>query len=181
MSTSSSAKTYTHGFWFALIGVAIVSIGAIATFFILSRPSPEPTPTWQSELDFSPFLIGKNKSGYTASDYKVAPSEEDVKVLSYVITTPRTVVTVSEYPQPPQFNDIPEYKDRFLNNIASQYKTIQTASGVIYIGKMVKQNDRQLGVMLEKGLIVFMNPEQELTDQQWRQIGDLLEIKKITE
>jgi hypothetical protein len=90
-------------------------------------------------------------------------------------------VTLSEYPQPPQFNDIPEYRDRFLNNIASQYKTVQSASGVIYLGKMVKQDGRQLGIMLERGLIVFMNPERELSDAEWRQLGDLLEIRKITQ
>jgi hypothetical protein len=181
MSTSSSAKTYTHGFWFALIGVTVVAIGAIATFFILTRPPKEPIPTWQSELNFSPFLISKNKGGYTESDHKVSTSEEGEKILSYIVTTPQTKVTLSEYPQPPQFNDIPEYRDRFLNNIASQYKTVQSASGVIYLGKMVKQDGRQLGIMLERGLIVFMNPEHELSDTQWRQLGDLLEIRKITQ
>lgn len=180
MSTSSSAKTYTHGFWFALIGVLIVAIGAIVTLFILTRPPKEPVPTWQSELNFSPFLISNNASGYTESDHKVSVSEEEVKILSYVVTTPQTTVTISEYPQPPQFNDIPEYRDRFLNNIASQYKTVQTASGVIYVGKMVKQGDKPLGVMLERGLIVFMNPARELSDTEWRELGDLLEIKKIT-
>jgi hypothetical protein len=45
---------------------------------------------------------------------------------------------------------------------------------------MPKQNNKQLAVLLERGLIIFMTPSRELDDATWRQIGDSLEIQKKT-
>jgi hypothetical protein len=34
--------------------------------------------------------------------------------------------------------------------------------------------------MLERGLIVMFNPEQELSQAEWRRLGDQFDIQKIT-
>jgi hypothetical protein len=116
-----------------------------------------------------------------AGGYKLTIAESDIKVLSYGIhTNTGAAVTLSEYTQPDQFTDIAEYKDRFLTNVAKQYATVQTSNGVIYLGRLTRDNNRQLGIMLEKGLLVFMNPDKEMDQVQWHSLGDQLVIQKIT-
>ncbi len=90
-------------------------------------------------------------------------------------------VTVSEYSQPPEFTEIPEYKNRFLSNVINQYDTVQTSNGTIYLGRATKQDKKQLALMIERGLLVFMSPDKDLANAQWRSIGDQFEIQKITD
>ena len=89
-------------------------------------------------------------------------------------------MTVSEYVQPPQFAEIPEFKQRFLDNAIKQYATVQSANGTIYLGKQVKQDGKQLGILLERGLVVMFNPSSELSQAEWRRLGDQFDIQKIS-
>lgn len=142
-----------------------------------SGPIPK---TLRKDLTFSPFVLPSGSDKYTASSYKFTTTEDKVHVLSYVIRADDgTSVSVSEYPQPSQFTDIPEYKDRFLTNVVQQYDSVQTSNGTIYLGKLSKDNNRQLGVMLERGLLVLMSPDKDLKNTQWHSIGEQLEIQKV--
>lgn len=166
----------THALWLSVLLLVVIS--GIGGYLYLSRDT-NPIPTnIQTELTFSPFVIPSDTKDYSTSSYTYTAAEDKVWVLSYIIDLPNSSLTVTQYTQPPEFTDIPEYKDRFLTNIAKQYDTVQTANGVIYLGKMTRQNNKQLGVMLEKGLLVFMSPSSELDPSQWRNLGDRLEIQR---
>lgn len=160
--------------------VFIIVAGSIATYrFATRETSPLPRDI-RFALTFSPFVLPDGTKKYTTSDYKFSTAEDNVQILSYVIHTDEAIaISVSEYTQPQQFTDIPEYKDRFLTNVAKQYDTVQTSNGVIYLGRMTLQNNKQLGVMLEKGLIVFLSPDKELDKAHWRNLGDQLELQKV--
>lgn len=182
MSTSSSVNSFDRNFWLGASAVVVIIVGAISTYLFLNRPLSSPlTDSISSQLDYSPFVIPADSKAATTTNYEVAAGEEGDKVLSYTAEFAGTSVVISQYAQPPQFVDIPEYKERFLNNIVKQYGTVQTSNGVIYLGKQTKQNNKPLGLMLEKGLIIFMNPARELSNAEWRQLGDLLEIHRITQ
>ena len=99
-------------------------------------------------------------------------------LLTFVVVTPNNEVTVSEYTQPVEFVEITEYKEQFLNNVVQQTSTVQTANGKIYVGKLSEQNNAQLGVMLDHGLIVFLKPNTPLNEVEWRQLGEAFEIQK---
>jgi len=164
---------------FAVIGLSIIGFVAVANYEYLQRQAARiPSPV-RSELTFSPFVLPLESTGYKATNYKLAEPEEGVQLMSYMITSKDAQVTISQYVQPQQFTDIPEYKDRFLSSIVKQYGTVPTANGTVYLGRQEKQNNKQLAIMIERGLIVLMNPEKDLTDQQWRSIGEILEIQKI--
>lgn len=104
-----------------------------------------------------------------------------MQLLTFIVHFNGKAVTVSEYIQPPQFAEITEYKERFLNNVIKQYATVQTSNGTIYLGKQQKQNDKQLGIMLERGLVIMFNPEHDLTQAEWRHLGDQFDVQKITD
>ena len=144
-----------------------------------STTSPVP-PEVSSQLEFSPLIIPRDSKQLKTSSYKYSEMEDGTKVLSYIITLPDgKTVTVSEYPQPSQFTDVPEYKDKFLTNVIEQNATVSTASGTISLGRMTKQPDKkQIGVIIDKGLVVFLNPSETLDEKTWRSIGDELVIQK---
>jgi hypothetical protein len=142
-----------------------------------SSPHPGLDP---ADLVFSPFIITLDNDDYKATEYRLTEVENGVQLLSFIVQFEGKSVTVSEYIQPPEFTEIPEFRQRFLDNTIKQYATIQTSNGTIFLGKQVKQNDRQLGIMLERGLIVMFNPEQELTQAEWRRLGEQFDIQKIS-
>lgn len=161
----------------ALAALTLITVGAAGFWYATRTPSPIPSEI-SSKLTFSPLVIPKNTEDYSTADYKFDTAEGKVQILSYLIHLKSGTVTISEYIQPSEFVEIPEYKDRFLTNIIKQYATIQTANGAIYLGRAVKQDNKQLAVMVERGLLVFMSPSEELTENQWRGIGDQFEIQK---
>lgn len=165
--------------WGLLILVAgVIGIGV----YTYAARDTNPVPAkLRPQLSFSPFIIPTTSRSYTTSDYKFTTAEDKVEILSYNVHTKDTgTITVSEYTQPQEFSEIPEYKDRFLTNVAKQESTVQTSNGTIYLGRMNVQGNKQLAVMLERGLLVFMSPDKELSQAQWRSLGDQLEIRKIT-
>lgn len=159
--------------------ICIALIGA----YTYSTRATSPIPAHlRTQLNFSPFVIPTSTSSYTTSDYKFSTAEGKVQILSYIIhAKDGATIAVSEYTQPQEFSEIPEYKDRFLMNIAKQDTTVQTSNGTIYLGRMSAQGNKQLAVMLERGLIVFLSPDRDLDQVAWRKLGDELNIQKVTE
>lgn len=159
----------------AICGLLLVGSGAAITY-VITRPKNALPASISKEINFSPFVVAAN-SKQTASGYQLTKTETGSQSLVYHITVSGTDVTVTQSLQPSQFVDIPNYKDQFLSNVFNQYATVQTASGVIYLGRAEKMQNHQFGVMIDKGLLVFLNPATELTDQQWRTIGNSLTIE----
>jgi hypothetical protein len=172
-------------FWnWRLIGGIIIVAAVLAGgcyWFVAANRDSNPIPQQiRTQLPFSPFVLPTGTKNYSTSDYKLATVEDNTKMLSYIIRGAGTSVTLSEYTQPQQFTDIPEYKDRFLANVTKQYDTVQTANGIIHLGRMTRDDNRQLAVMIEQGLIVFMRPDKGLDQTQWHNLGDQLVLQKLT-
>jgi hypothetical protein len=163
-------------------GALFLIIGSVFAYRYFTQGTTPIPASLRSQLTFSPFILPLETKDATTSDYKFTTAEGAVKILSYKIhvqNSGNNSITVSEYPEPTEFTEIPEYKDRFLTNVAKQYDVVQTANGTIYLGRLTKQGNQQLGILLERGLVVFMSPGRDLPSAQWRNIGDQLEIQKI--
>ena len=179
MSAKTTKLRYTRTIvlW-VVAGLAVAAIG-VGGFLYLSRDYNPIPPALQSKLTFSPLVLPKDSKDYTTTDYKFSTAEGNVQILTYVIHAPSGNITTSEYTQPSQFAEVPGYKDSFLTNVIQQYATVQTSNGTIYLGRSPLQNNIQLAIMVERGLIVFMKPDKELDASQWRVLGDQFEIEKI--
>lgn len=165
--------------WILLVLLFITSVLGI---YLFATRSTNPVPKHlRDDLTFSPLIIPSGSSRYTTTDYKFATAEDKVQILTYIIHTEEGVaISVSEYPQPNEFTEIPEYKDRFLTNVAKQYATVQTANGTVFLGRMPNQGNKQLAVLLERGLIVFMTPDRDMEQSHWRELGDEFTLQKMT-
>jgi len=172
-------KTWQRIILGIVLAAVLIAAGA-AGFWYFTRPAASSVPEdVRSQLTFSPLVIADGTKDYTVSDYKFSIAEGKVQILSFLIHIGSGSVSVSEYVQPNEFTDIPEYKSKFLSNVINQYATVQSSNGTIYLGRAAKQNNKQLAIMIERGLLVFLSPEKELSDAQWRQLGDHLELQKI--
>lgn len=166
-----------------LSAVALVLLGALL-YRSLTGPGPSPIPESISEqLVFSPFVIPEDNEDFTTQSYKLGSENADaVPVFSYVIKSAdgKHSITASQYTQPAEYSDIPEYKTQFLSNIAKQYATVQSSNGTIYLGRQAKQQNKQLAIMLERGLLIFFAPTTgDVDEATWRKLGDALELQKI--
>lgn len=160
----------------SIIGVITVLTITIALLAMHNRANPLPD-TIKNSISFSPVLINQNDKAYITSDYATSRAEDGTLILSYTITLEnQTTVALSQYVQPNEFTEITDYRERFLNNVIQQSETVQSAGGVIYLGQLAKQDNQQIGVMLEHGLIVFMRPSEDLDAATWRRLGETLEV-----
>lgn len=162
-----------------LVGAAVL-FGALfgAWYYLLHDTNPLPRDI-RTSLTFSPFVIPSDSRHFKTSDYGLSRSEENVQILTFKVTSKDNYsINLSEYTQPTEFTEVTEYKDRFLTNVVQQQRTIQTANGTVYVGVLAKQNNAELGVMIENGLLVFMQPSRSLDDTEWRRLGEAFEIRK---
>ncbi len=167
------------GWVIAVIAVVVLGVGGAAGYYFATRDTNPLPQDVRAKLDFTPLILQTDSKDFTASQYKINTVEDGTKILTYVVSGGNDIkVTVSEYVQPTQFTDIPEYKDRFLSGVAQQYDTVPTSTGIVYLGRMAKQNNAQLAVMIENGLLVLMNPSKELNSDQWRSIVEQFKLQK---
>lgn len=179
MSVETSKRRYTRKIIIAALAVLILAAIGVGGFLTLTHDNNPIPPQIRTRLSFSPFILPDGTENYSTTDYRFITAEGNVKILSYLIHLRSGTISVREQSQPLEFTEITEYKDRFLNNVAKQYDTVQTANGIIYLGRLARQNDEQMGIILERGLLVFMIPDKELDASQWRNLGDQLEIQKV--
>jgi hypothetical protein len=162
------------------VAIIVVALG-VGGYAMANKKTTVLPEDIQQTITFSPLAISPTAKKFSATSYHLSKAEDGTQVLSYIITTDTNKqVTVSEYSQPPQFNDIPDYKQQFLTNVAQQYDSVQSSNGTVYLGRQAKNNNRQLGLMIEKGLLIFLNPDKDLDKPEWRRLGDQLELQKIS-
>lgn len=163
--------------FFIVLAILIAGIVGVS-IWQLARPDSNPIPTdLRPQITFSPFIIPSSSEKLATRDYKLGTTDDMTQLLSFVIDAFGTTITVSEYPQPPQFAEVPDFKQKFLEN--KQDKTVSSANGTIYISALSKQDNKEVGLLLERGLIVFLAPERQLSDTEWRELGDRLELTRL--
>lgn len=163
-----------------LLAVALILlVGGLVGYRYASREQSPLPPAVEQQLSFSPLILSGESDDLSASEYVLEQTEEDTTLLAYRITRDDATINVSQYPQPLQFTEIPEYRERFLTSIVKQTETVQTATGVVYLGRGTL-NNKQIAVMLERGLIVLFSPSKDLDAQSWRTIVEQLDIYRIS-
>ncbi len=157
--------------WAITATIIVVGLGA-AGWFVWHLRQPIIPADIRSQLSFSPLAY----VGGGVSSYKYDSKE---KVLSYIIEGEGgNAITVTEQPQPPQFTEIPEYKDRFLENVMKQYSSVQSSNGTVYLTRPPKQS-KQVAIIIDKGLLIFMSADKDLSDEQWIKLADHLELEVL--
>lgn len=157
-----------------IVTVIVVGLATVGWFVWYLRQPIIPIGI-HKQLSFSP-LAYVGGGDYKADSYKYDSKE---KILSYTIKSDDgNVITVTEQSQPPQFTEIPEYKDKFLDNVMKRYSSVQSSNGVVYLTRPLNQK-KQVGVIIDKGLLVFMSANKDLSEEEWTRLVDRLELERI--
>lgn len=173
--TSPTRRLRLVTLWVCL-AVLVGTAGYFGYKFFTRSANPIPSSI-SSKLTFSPLVIPKNDQQYTTDRYNFFTPEGQTPTLTYNIHLRNgTTIVVSQYTQPSEFNEIPDYKSHFIAGIFKQANDLSTSNGTLYTGQSSKLN-AQLGIMIEKGLIVFMFPNQSIDDATWRQLSDHLVVQ----
>ncbi len=175
MSTSSSVKQVLL---IAAFTVVVASITLATILYVTRDRNPIPTDV-RASLVFSPLTVPKDHASLSSTSYALSLSENGTQILTNKIIQNDTEILVSQYVQPSEFTDIPEYKDRFLTNVVRQQQVVQTSNGPAYIGSLERDNGSQIVVLLENGLIVLMKPSKPLEQSDWRRIIEALELRRV--
>ena len=158
--------------------ILLVGLGFWLAHILTPTTNPLPADI-TNRINFSPLVITPSSSSPKVDNYKLNTAEDGVLLLSYIIHLDDSrSVTISEYPQPSQFSDVPDFKDKFLENVIQKTTSVSSASGTIVLGKMAKQQNKPMAVMLENGLVTFLVPTTDISENDWRHIGDSLALLK---
>lgn len=162
----------------ALLAIIVGSSSYFGYRFFTRDTDPIPVAL-RSKLNFSPLVIPKDNKDYTADTYALTTPDQNVQVLTYhVRQSDGTDITMSQYVQPSQFTEIPEYKNKFLSDVIHQYDSTQTSNGTVYLGR-ISQTNKQVATMLEKGLLVLMSPSRDIDSTGWRKLGNQLSVQNV--
>ena len=114
-----------------------------------------------------------------ATEWKI--SSESIKyddkqgLLSMTIISSNNKLFVAEQNTPAQFTDIPQYYPALLSKL-SQYSVIQTNLGEVTLTHPKELNGDQTAVLNSHGCLLFVRPQNNLTDAQWLQFFNTLVI-----
>ena len=84
---------------------------------------------------------------------------------------------ISEQATPQVFNDIPEYYPKLIEKL-NGYSDFDSVLGKVSLTKPKELNGAQSAVFNGKGTLMFVRPNQSLSDDDWRQFFDQMTIWK---
>ena len=155
-----------------LLGLSAVIV--IIVIAILFWPRPFISDKIKNEVT-SPIFV---PSGQQVQNKKATVKFDDkLKLLSFQSTIYSVNFTISEQPTPESFTDIPQVYQKVLASW-KQYGQFDTAVGTVYLTRPGNQNGRQVGVLNAKGTLTFVKADKDLSDDQWRQTFNNLDIVK---
>jgi len=108
------------------------------------------------------------------TSFKYEPS---AKALTFVVSSFGVKNIISEQVTPDSINDIPQYLDKLTESL-NAYTSFDSVVGKVYLTRPKELSGEQSAVMNTKGVLLFAHPVKDLTDDQWRQFFNSLEIIK---
>jgi hypothetical protein len=157
-----------------IVITAIAGIGLLIIGVLLISPKP-PIPGPIKRQVTSALLVPQG------SDFKVdrdsAKYDSKLKLLTYNFQAFGTAATASEQPTPEMFADIPDAYGKLVDRMR-EYSVFESETGTVHLTHPPDQQGKQVAVMNAKGTLMFIKPEHDLGDDQWRQLFRALVIVK---
>jgi hypothetical protein len=148
--------------WYG-VGIILV-VGVIAATAILLAPKSPIPPSLRNQVTST--LLVPEGGGYSLNRDS-AKYDKDKKVLTYTASYAGTKLVVSEQPTPSEFVDVPEVYDKVTAGM-NNYQTFDSGIGTVHLTQPKQLSGKQAAVLNTKGTLMFVKPENALTDDQWR-------------
>jgi len=139
------------------------------------RPRPPLPDAIYSRLNF-PLLAPASGSAYKIQQ-STAKYNAPSRVVLFHVANGNQNMLVTEQATPDPFNDIPNYYQTLVNDLRD-YADISTASGTVSLTRPVELKGQQTAVSNNKGVLIFVRPNHDLSEDQWRAFfNDLAMVK----
>lgn len=153
----------------------IVALLLVLVFYLRFSVDSRLSSQVRKNLDFSVMLPPTDLKplGYSLnkSSLKTFKSGED-NILSYELVKDGAKITITEQSYP----EVLIY-DKLANGI-KPYSEIKSVNGTVTLGRPQGPEGRQVAVSNPRDLLIFAYPTTDLTDKQWKEIFDSLEVVK---
>lgn len=142
---------------FAVIGLIIISVLLIAP----KNPLPGAIRKQVNYVILAPV------SGATVVDRESTKFDTKLKLLSFNATLNDIKMVISQQPTPDSFSDIPQVYDKVVANM-NEYSKFDVIVGTVHLTRPKDLGGKQAAVINTKGTLMFVKPDKDLTDDQWR-------------
>jgi hypothetical protein len=109
------------------------------------------------------------------TDWQISPQSVNYNKKAGVLTMTATSSTanliISEQAVPESFGDVPQLYPTLLNKL-NQYQDIQTSVGTVTLTHPKELNGGQTAVAKLRQTLIFVKPNHNLTDSQWKDFFD---------
>lgn len=158
--------------WLIMMGVT--AIGLLVIIVMLLGPKP-PVPAEIKRAVTSTLLVPKARD--VAVNRESMKYDSQLTLLTYSAIAYGVKTVVSQQPTPESFIDIPQVYDKVVASM-NEYKKFDTDSGTVHLTRPKDLGGKQAAVMNTKGTLMFVKPERDLSEDQWRKLFNNLEIIK---
>lgn len=157
-----------------LIVVIVAVLGLVVIVAMLLGPKP-PVPAEVKRAVTSTILIPKTRNVVVSRESMSYNSQ--IKLLTYQAIVYGTKTVVSEQPTPESFIDIPQVYDKLVASM-NEYSKFDSTSGTVHLTRPSNLKGKQTALMNAKGTLMFVKPESDLTEDQWRKFFNGIEVVK---
>jgi len=157
-----------------LIIGSLVTIGLVVIGVMLVAPKP-PVPVEIKRAVTSTIMVPQVREVEVSRDSMIYDSK--LKLLSFTVAAYGVKTVVSEQPTPESFIDIPQVYDKVVTNM-NEYSKFDSDSGTVHLTRPKDLKGKQAAVMNAKGALMFVKPDRDLSDEQWRKLFNGLEVVK---
>lgn len=154
--------------------MGVTAIGLLVIIVMLLGPKP-PVPAEIKRAVTSTLLVPKARDVVVNRESMKYDSQLNLLTYSAIAYGVKTVV--SQQPTPESFIDIPQVYDKVVASM-NEYKKFDSDSGTVHLTRPKDLGGKQAAVMNTKGTLMFVKPERDLSEDQWRKLFNNLEIIK---
>lgn len=160
----------------ALTGLVIIVLVAVVTRHSLGSPNFLPT-TIAKQVSYGVYY--PKDSGQLAVDSKSIVYNPKAAVLSFTAKlADNKLLNINQQATPQSFVDIPQAYDKLISSL-QPYASFESLNGRVSLTHPKELQGSQSAVLNAKGTLLFARSNAELTENQWKQVFNSLQIRDL--
>jgi hypothetical protein len=155
----------------ATVAILILLVTVVAAGIALA-PKPVLPKSITKQTTFTVFVPTTSEIMVDTASTKY---DAKLKLLSYNATVNGIHIVLSMQPTPESFADIPQFYDKVVAKM-NEYSKFESINGTVHLTRPIDLGGKQTAVVDTKGTLIFVKPESDLTDDQWRQFFKNIDV-----
>lgn len=160
----------------SVIILALIIGGLVALKYSINRTAGIIPPSIKQQIAFQ-IYVTTNGNKQWATDKQSIKYDSSQGILSYTASSINNNLYITEQNTPSQFSDIPQYYPTLVSKL-NEYSEVQTNLGTLALTHPTELKGIQTVVINSHGTLMFIRPQNNLTDNQWALFINSLDVIK---